>query len=176
MLKDIRFFEDVRLLFIIGVAACVVDTAGLFVWKRYPRSAAISRWYDTFGLLAYMLDVTSIMIGVVLAQFITAYIGGPWNPLLFCAAAVGVQQVHDILFATVVVPSVPSGTNEIMDLMREYVGGKSSWLILVADAVYVILASLLAMVLYGQKTWVSVVTLVMTLYVTGYALVANVGG
>jgi hypothetical protein len=175
MLKDIRFFEDVRLLFIIGVAACVVDTAGLFVWKRYPSSAAISKWYDTFGLLAYMLDVSSVFIGVVLAQFITAYIGGPWNPLMFCAAAVGVQQVHDLLFATVVVPAVPSGTNDVMDLMREYVGEKRSWLVLVADAVYVILASLLAMVLYGQKTWVSVVTLVMTLYVTGYAIVASPG-
>jgi hypothetical protein len=173
MLKDIRFFKDVRLLFVIGVAACVVDTAGLFVWKQYPRSAVISRWYDQFGLLAYVIDVASMIIGVVLTQFATAYIGGPWNPALFCGVAVLIQQVHDIFFAAVVVPAVRKGTNDVMDLMHEYTTMTGAGGVLVVDALYMILTSLLAMVLYGQKTWVSAVTLVMTLYVTGYALLAH---
>ena len=173
MLKDIRFFTDVRLLFIIGVAACVVDTAGLFVWKQYPRGAVVSRWYDTLGLVAYMLDVSSIFIGVVLAQFVTAYIGGPWNPALFCGVAVLIQQAHDILFAKVVTPVVPKGSNDVMGLMHDYTTMPGAAGVLAVDALYMILTSLLAMLLYGQKTWVSVVTLVATLYVTGYALVAH---
>ena len=162
-----------RLLFIIGVSACVVDTAGLFVWKQRPRSSVIARWYNNFGLLAYMLDVSSIFIGVVLTQFVTAYIGGTWNPALFGGVAVVIQMVHDLAFAKIVVPAVPDGTNDVMDLMHEYTTMPGAAWVLAVDALYMVLTSLLAMVLYGQKTWVSVVTLVATLYVTGYALVAH---
>lgn len=171
MLKDIRFYKDPQLLFAIVTAAAVVDTAGLFIWKQYPRTAAISQWYDKFGLIAYMLDVTSMVIGTVLAQFATSYIGGPWSPLLFCAAAVVIQVAHDLFFALAVVPNVQN--NDIMDLMKSYTGDSTSWLILVVDAIYMILTALLAMVLYSQKMWVSGVLLCFTLYVTGYAMVAH---
>jgi len=173
MLKDIRFFKDARLLFVLVVAACVVDTAGLFVWRQYPRDAAISRWYDVFGIFAYILDVMSIVLGLVMTQVATSYIGGPWNPLLFCGVAVAIQQVHDLFFSQVVVPAVKN--NDIIELMKQYAGDKSSWLILVVDALYMVLTALLAMVLYGQKTWVSGVVLCFTLYVTGYSMFTHAG-
>jgi hypothetical protein len=168
MLKDIRFYKDPQLLFAIVTAAAVVDTAGLFIWKQYPREAAISQWYDRFGIFAYILDVTSMVLGVVLTQFATSYIGGRWSPLLFCAVAVAIQQLHDLFFALAVVPVVKN--NDIMDLMKVYAGHESSWLILVVDAIYMVLTSLVAMVLYGQKAWVSGILLCFTLYVTGYAM------
>lgn len=174
MLKDIRFFTDVRLLFIIGVAACVVDTVGLFVWKQFPRSAAISQWYDKLGVFAYTMDVTSIVLGIFLAQVVTSYVGGPWNPAFFCGIAVLIQQVHDILFAKFVVPVVRN--NDAIDIMKQYIGHKSSRWILFFDALYMVATSLLAMVLYEQKTWVSVILLCFALYVTGYAIFAHPSG
>ena len=168
LLQDIRNFEDVRLLFTIGVAACVVDTAGLFVWRRYPKDASVSKWYDQFGLVAYMMDVASIIIGILIAQQLYPFFSRSWSPLLFCAVAVAVQQIHDIVFGALIVPNVEK--NHVFDVLQSYVSNSESWKILIVDAVYMILASLLAMVLYGQKTWVSIHVLMLTLYVTGYAL------
>ena len=168
LLQDVRNFEDVRLLFTIGVAACVVDTAGLFVWRRYPKDASVSKWYDQFGLVAYMMDVASIIIGILIAQQLYPLFSRSWSPLLFCALAVAVQQIHDIVFGVFIVPNVEK--NRVFDILQTYVSNSESWKILIVDAVYMILTALLAMVLYGQKTWVSIHALMLTLYVTGYAL------
>jgi len=171
LLGDIRNFEDVRLLFAIGVAACVVDTAGLFVWKRSPREAIISKWYDKFGLVAYMVDVSSIVIGILIAQHVYPLVSRSWNIALFSAVAVVVQQAHDILFSKFITSdSGAGGDNDIFAILKEYVSQPWSWKILAVDAVYMILTVAIAALLYNQKTWVSFHVLALTLYVTGYAL------
>uniref|UniRef100_A0A6C0HKE9 Uncharacterized protein n=1 Tax=viral metagenome TaxID=1070528 RepID=A0A6C0HKE9_9ZZZZ len=168
LLQDIRNFEDIHVIFAAFVAACVVDTAGLFVWRQYPKEASISKWYDRFGLVAYMLDVTSIVIGILLAQVAYGFVSKSWSPALFCAIAIVIQQVHDLAFSQLLVPNVQK--NHIFDVMKTYVGNSESWKVLIVDAVYMVLASLLTMYLAGEKTWVSASLLVTTLYVTGYAL------
>jgi len=176
LLGDIRNFEDVRLLFAIGVAACVVDTAGLFVWKRYPRDAIISKWYDKFGLVAYMVDVASIVIGILIAQHVYPLVTRSWNLVLFAVVAVAVQQAHDIVFAQLIQSATASAVvdnNDVFSILREYVTHPWSWMILVVDAIYMILTVVIAAALYGQKTWVSFHVLMLTLYVTGYALYAH---
>ena len=168
LLQDIRNRHDVHIIFAAVVAACVVDTAGLFVWRRYPKNASISKWYDNFGLVAYMLDVTSIVIGVRLTQLAYGFVSSKWSVLLFCALAIVVQQIHDIVFATLIVPNIEK--NRVFDVLQSSVGNSESWKILVVDAVYMVLASLLTMYLAGQKTWMSASLLITTLYITGYAL------
>ena len=168
LLQDIRNRHDVHIIFAAVVAACVVDTAGLFVWKRYPKNASVSKWYDNFGLVAYMLDVTSIVIGVRLTQLAYGFVSSKWSFLLFCALAIVVQQIHDIVFATLIVPNIEK--NRVFDVLQSYVGNSESWKILIVDAVYMVLASLLTMYLAGQKTWMSASLLITTLYITGYAL------
>ena len=53
-------------------------------------------------------------------------------------------------------PPPPLGLREVVELARK-----------------LILTSLLAMLLYSQKPWVSTHALALTLYVTGYALYAH---
>jgi CDP-diglyceride synthetase len=169
LLQDIRNFEDIHVIFAAFVAACAVDTAGLFVWRQYPKEAAISKWYDTFGLVAYMLDVTSIVIGILLAQTAYGFFSkAAWSPMLFCAIAVVIQQIHDLAFSQLLVPNIHK--NRVFDVLQSYVSNSESWKVLIVDAVYMVLASLLTMYLAGQKTWVSASLLITTLYVTGYAL------
>jgi hypothetical protein len=79
-----------------------------------------------------------------------------------------VQQIHDLIFAFFVVPNIEK--NYIFDVLQSYVSNSESWKVLVVDAIYMVLASLLTMYLTGQKTWVSASLLVTTLYITGYAL------
>jgi len=171
LLTDIRNAMDPRIWLAIAAGACVVDTTGLFVWRYATEStSAINTWYDRFGLSAYGADILSIMIGIILAQLVTTAIGGPWNPVLFCGVAVGIQMIHDIVFAALIVPAVPLHHNAIMDLMKQYVKISGGGAILVVDAIYMILASLLTMALVSQKQGVAWITLIVTLYVTMYIL------
>jgi len=122
-----------------------------------------------------MIDVTSIAIGVILTQFVTTFIGGPWDPIAFCAIAVSIQMVHDMFFSQIVVPLVPKGKNSVMDLMKEYSTMRGAGWVLVVDALYMVFASLLTMLLYAYPVWVSYVTFLTVMYVTGYILYTHPG-
>jgi hypothetical protein len=171
MLPDIRNFNDTNLYLPILTASSLVDTAGLFVWRTQSKpDAPINKWYDRFGLSAYTADVLSIILGVVLTQLVTSWIGGAWNPWFFCGVAVAIQMAHDIFFGNVVVPMVPKGSNSIMDLMREYVKIKNPGGILIVDAIYMILASLLTMAFASVPPFYSWFVLLWSLYSTMYVL------
>lgn len=170
ILKDIRNPSNLSFLLPILTASTVVDTAGIFIWKRVRSEHPIQRWYNELGLTAYTADILSLAIAVVLAQFITHWIGGLWNPLVFLTAGVGVQMFHDILFAKIILPMLPKGYNKVVDIMKEYVNIPFSAGILLVDATYVILASLGAMFLAGIPQGWSVLTLLLWLYVGMFVL------
>ena len=171
LLPDIRNAMDPRTWLAIAAAACVVDTAGLFVW-RYTATPTgpINTWYDRFGLAAYGADVFSMIICIILAQLITTAMGGPWSPSLFIAIVVAIQMIHDIVFAALIVPAVPRGHNAIMDLMRSDSTMPGAGGILIVDAIYMILTALIAMLLVSAKPGVGWITLIITLYITMYIL------
>ena len=77
MLADIRNWANPRFWLAIVTAACIVDTAGMFVW-RYTANpdGPINKWYNRFGLAAYGADVLSMIIGVILTQQATMWMGG----------------------------------------------------------------------------------------------------
>lgn len=170
-LPDIRNYLDSSLYLPILTASSIVDTAGLFVW-RYTSlpNAPINRWYDNFGLAAYSADVLSIMLGIVLTQLLTTWIGGAWNPLFFCGMAVVIQLAHDLFFGSIVVPLIPKGHNSIMDLMKDYVKIKFPQGILIVDAIYMISASLITMKLAELPSFYSWFSLLWTWYTTMYVL------
>jgi hypothetical protein len=170
ILKDIRNPSNLSFLLPILAASTVVDTAGIFIWKRVRPDHPIQRWYRELGLTAYIADILSLAIAVVLSQFITSRIGGPWNPLIFLAVGVGIQMFHDLLFAKVILPALPRGYNKVVDIMKEYVNIPSSAGILLVDASYVILASLGAMYLAGLPHGWSILALLVWLYVGMFVL------
>ena len=171
MLPDIRDYTNTNLYLPILAASSIVDTAGLFVWRYTSKpDAPINKWYDRFSLSAYTADVLSIALGVVLTQLLTSYIGGAWNPWFFCGMAVIVQMAHDLFFGNVVVPMIPKGHNSIMDLMKEYVKIKNPGGILIVDAIYMILASLLTMTFASMNSFSSWFALLWTIYITMYVL------
>ena len=170
-LPDIRSVANSRFWLPLVASACVVDTAGLFVWRYTSKpTSPINKWYDRFGLAAYGADILSMIIGIVLTQLVTSLMGGSWNPLVFCAVAVAIQMTHDIFFAAVVVPAVPKGRNAIMDLMHEYSTMKGAGGILIVDAIYMILTALGTMVLSSLDPSAAWMTVLVALYTTMYVL------
>ncbi len=171
MLVDIRDFTNTNLYLPILAASSIVDTAGLFVWRYTSKpNSPINKWYDRFGGIAYTADVLSIALGVVLTQLVTSWMGGAWNPWVFCGMAVVVQMAHDLFFGNVVVPLIPKGHNTIMDLMKEYVKIKNPGGILIVDAIYMILASLLTMMFASVNPFYSWFSLLWCIYITMYVL------
>ena len=71
---------------------------------------------------------------------------------------------------SVVVPAVPKGQNAIMDLMHEYTHIDWPQGILIVDAIYMILTSLITMLLASVDPSAAWVTLIITLYTTMYVL------
>jgi hypothetical protein len=176
-MKDIRNFTNTRILLAALVAACIVDTLGLFVWRYTSEpDAPITKWYDRFESVAYIIDVASIVIGVVLTQFVTSFLRGAWNPLAFCMISVAIQMTHDLFFSQIIVPLVPKGKNTIMDLMKDYSTMKGAGWVLVVDGLYMVSASLLTMIFAAYPSWIGLLTLLLTLYVTGYILYTHPSG
>jgi hypothetical protein len=111
-----------------------------------------------------------MIIGIALTQLVTTAMGGPWSLFRFCAVAVVIQLVHDLVFAGIVVPAVPLGHNSIMDLMRSYATMPGAGGILVVDAIYMVLTAIIASALATLEPSVSWFTLLVTLYATMYIL------
>jgi hypothetical protein len=171
---DLRKFWDGKLLMAALAAAAVVDTAGLFVWRyTADRDGPINTWYDKFGVIAYVIDVSSMAIGFVLAQLVCSLIGGSYNLLFFLIVVVAVQMTHDILFGLFLVPLIPDGENDIMDLMKSYTTMKGSGGILIVDAIYMILTTLGALALYKLPSYITWFSLLVVTYVTGYILTTH---
>jgi hypothetical protein len=86
---------------------------------------------------------------------------------------VAVQMVHDILFGLFLVPLIPEGENDIMDLMKSYTTMKGSHWVLVFDALYMIFTVIGAMMLYRLPPYVTWFNLLLVTYVTGYILTTH---
>lgn len=170
-MKDIRKFWDARTLLAIVASAIAVDTIGLFVWRYTAQpDGPINTWYDEFGIVAYILDVLSIIIGMVLAQIVASAIGGPFNLVAFLVIVVAIQMTHDIFFSQVVVPMIPPGRNSIIDLMFTYSTMKGAEWVLAVDALYMVATTASTLVLLEMPQYMSWFKIIGWLYATGYIL------
>lgn len=115
-------------------AVLSLDTSVLFL-NRYidVGGKSLNKWYDKFGLVAVLSDVTIIVIGFLIANYIYPFIFGTYSLFLFLGVVVAVQAIHDVLFYFFVIKPFPKGHNQLMDVFKEYAaenGGK----IIVGDA------------------------------------------
>lgn len=119
-----NIFDIVKLFF----ATLSLDTAVLFL-TRYADvgGKSLNKWYDMFGLAAVLSDVTVIVIGFLIANFIYPFIFSSYSLPLYLALVVVVQMIHDIFFYFFVIKPFPLGQNTMMDVFKEYAaenGGK----------------------------------------------------
>lgn len=175
MLANISNPSNLKALLPILAASTVVDTAGIFIWKSLPANSPINKWYSELGLIAYGADILSLIIAVVLAQFIYTFLKLAWNPLLFIGIMLGVQLFHDIFFAKVILPLLEKGNNGVVDVMKEYVNMDFSAGILIVDATYCILTALGAMALTNLPQGYSILLLAVWLYVGMFVLKTRPG-
>jgi hypothetical protein len=162
--------SNLKTLLPILASSTVVDTAGIFLWKTLPADSPINKWYSRLGLIAYGADIISLVIAIVLAQFIFTFLNFVWNPLTFIGVVLAVQVFHDVSFAKIILPLLKKGDNEVVDIMKEYVTMDFSVGILFVDAIYCILTALGTMILTNLPQGYSVLLLAVWLYVGMFIL------
>ena len=124
--------------FALLVSALIVEFVVISSVNLLQTGKAIYDWYKNFGLVAVLSDVTSIMIGIMLADFIVPHA----SILKLLGVALVVQVVHDILFFFAVIRPIPTGTNMLIDIFKQY-AAENSYTILFADALIITLSVLL---------------------------------
>jgi hypothetical protein len=92
----LRSISDIVLLFF---SVLSLDTAVLFL-ARYADvgGKSLNEWYDRFGLVAVLSDVSIIVIGFLIAQVVYPFLFSTYSLLPFLGVVVSVQAIHDILF------------------------------------------------------------------------------
>ena len=119
-----------------------VDFFTMLASKYIPMTKSLNKWYDQFGIVAVASDCLIIVLGVLLAKMLFPSASG-WNLVLF---AILVQIVHDIVFYLFVIKGLPTGTNKIIDLFKEY-ASEGGWKIIAYDSFMVGSTVLLADIL-----------------------------
>jgi len=119
-----------------------IDFFTILLSKNYPISKSLTKWYDQFGIVAALSDCLSMVLGILLAKILFPSASG-WNLVLF---AVIIQIVHDILFYLIVIRGLPTGTNKMIDLFKEY-GSEHGWKIIAVDSFMMASTVLLADIL-----------------------------
>ena len=167
--KDISNFYNTTDYLPILNAAIIVDLIVIMMLKiGYIKSKVLQTWYNKFHLGAFMADVLSLMIGVIITRFIYTYFGLKWSIILFLCIAVLVQLCHDLLFAKLFY-AIPRGINVVLDVFKDYaneLGGK----ILVADAQMIIGTVLLASLLANKKFNTNIIIFIVISYIVPYLL------
>lgn len=116
----------------IGIAAAVVDFSTIVLSKFFNMGKSLDKWYSKFGMTAVLSDVLVIVLGVQLAMFFWPKVGVVYIAIV----AICIQIMHDILFYFLVIETVPTGQNEMIDLFKEY-ASENSWKIVVYDSLMI---------------------------------------
>jgi hypothetical protein len=164
------------------VALFFIEACLLISFRILPGAsfwgATINEWYDQFGLVAILLDITIVLIGFWLTMWFYQLVWGSKDIVFwkFLALFLVIQIIHDIGFYFLIINPVPKGHNAIIDLMKRY-GERHGGLTVLGDSLMVILAVVIWWCISGGFNWFEGVAfggligvLLVSLYMIGYGL------
>jgi hypothetical protein len=118
-------------------AALVTDliVISLFLLGVLP-SVSLGRWYKSFHLGAVIMDVLVLVLVVLLAHHVYPFVFGPvYSIWKFGLLAVGIQLIHDMLFAGFFYQFKKGG--RLTDILQSYMSEQGTK-ILLADALMIL--------------------------------------
>jgi hypothetical protein len=167
MFKNISNFNNVNDYLYILNAAIIVDLIVIYLLNiHYIKSYSLKKWYKLFGLSAFIADVFSIIIGVILARIFYYMIFKKFNLILFIILAVMIQLIHDLSFYKFF-STLKKGTNKMLDVFKEY-ANEMSYKILIADAEMIISTCIIASLLANFSININIFLFIVLLYLAQY--------
>jgi hypothetical protein len=140
----------------------------LLVIFGYIKSKSLKKWYNLFNLSAFIADVLSIVIGVIISRYLYPLFFTKYDIFNFIFLTVLVQFTHDILFSKFFY-SVPRGNSLMLDVFKDYgneLGGK----ILLADASMMISTIILGGIFANYSTNFNIILIISLIYISQYLL------
>jgi uncharacterized protein YacL len=113
----------------ISSAVVWVDFFTMALSKVFSMTKSLDVWYQQFGIVAVISDCLVIVLGILLAQFITPNASATGLAL----TSVIIQVIHDYLFYIGVILPIPKGHNAMIDLFKRY-STEGSYKIILADS------------------------------------------
>jgi len=165
--KNISNFYNVNDYLYILNAAIIVDLIVIYLSNtNYIKSVSLKKWYKLFSLSAFIADVFSIIIGIILARIFYYMIFKKFNLILFIIIAVIIQLLHDLSFYQLF-SSVKRGKNKMLDVFKEY-AEEMSYKILIADAEMIISTCIIASLLANFSISINIFLFIVLFYLAQY--------
>jgi hypothetical protein len=167
LFQDISRFSNTDDYLPILNGAILTDVIVIFmVIQGFIKSPALREWYNNYGISGVLADVLSITIGILIARLIYPFFFDKFNILLFLILAVLVQCIHDLVFSQIFY-GIPKGRSRILDTFKKY-ADENGALILIADALMMISASILASLFVSLGPNLNIVLFIVLLYLVPY--------
>ena len=113
----------------ISSAVVWVDFFTMALSKVFSMTKSLDVWYQQFGIVAVISDCLVIVLGILLAQFISPTASATTLAL----TSVIIQIIHDYLFYIGVILPIPKGHNAMIDLFKRY-SSEGTYKIILADS------------------------------------------
>lgn len=113
----------------ISSAVVWVDFFTMALSKVFSMTKSLDVWYQQFGIVAVISDCLVIVLGILIAQFISPAASATTLAL----TSVIIQIIHDYLFYIGVILPIPKGHNAMIDLFKRY-SSEGSYKIILADS------------------------------------------
>jgi len=165
---NISNFSNSRDLLPILNGAIITDLIVIYLLlSKTIHTKTLTTWYRKFHIGAFIADVLSIVIGVIIGRFIYTYFKWKWSILLFLLLVVFVQLIHDLLFYQFF-SNLPRGYSNVLDVFADY-ANENGVLILLADASMMISTVMLSSLLFSNISfnW-NIVLLIVLIYIVPY--------
>jgi len=170
MLENISNIDNNFDNYYILTAIIIIDLIVIYIARNTSYLGnQINIWYDRFGLSAVILDVLIILIGFIITRYIFSIFHLEFSPLLFIFIALIVQIIHDYALYEFVIKPTPFGSNQIIDVYKNY-ADENGIKIIMADSAMVLGSAILAMYLKNNSIHVTTTLLVVGLYSIPYLL------
>jgi len=167
MFTDISNFSNINNYFPIVNGAMITDFVVIYLLKiNIIKSKTLMEWYKKYEIVAFIADVLSIVICVIIARFFYSSIFKKWSIFNFLILVVVVQLIHDLLFAKLFY-SIPRYTSPILDTFKDY-ANENGLFILLADAMMMISTALLSSLMSNFKINTNIIIFIILLYSMPY--------
>jgi len=113
----------------ISSAVVWVDFFTVALSKVFSMTKSLDVWYQQFGVVAVISDCLVIVLGILIAQFISPAASATTLAL----TSVIIQIIHDYLFYIGIILPIPKGHNAMIDLFKRY-SAEGSYQIILADS------------------------------------------
>jgi len=150
-------------LFLSVIAARIGNIGGL----------TLNTYFDMFGLEGVLSNTMLIVLILQVTRWIytTFYnkFGRPWSPFVFLAIVLAVQLLHDVVFYYGVINVLPSGKNEMVDILKQY-AKENRYAAVGSHSIFLITVSLVAMIMKDMSDISKLIIPSIVLYLFPYIL------